>query len=444
MVTVVLRYILILLFTFGSIHLIKAQSTEIGFVEAQVDNVKPYVGQPIIYTFRFFYTFTPFQETYIWPDFEGFGQAFQPEHFSVEVINSTQYTVYRQDILLYPLRAGEFTIGEAIITLPETPFQLGANLATEPIDVTVQPLPTTLSAYFTGAVGQYQITGALSEEVIQLGEKINLELNISGTGNIQQFTPPKLTIPENWQIVSRVPNFQPSATIPTFGTRQFIWEIYPSEAGRFLLDPVLFTYFDPISTNYQTIQTEPFILEVRPSTQSTQKLPLNITPNPLPLRPMPALEADQNNSQNVLDSLWPWLLSPALGISSLMWLWRTNRLKQKNQRSIYSQAFSKAQKYLRQAQRATPMTGYRQIDRAFWTYFADKLGAENGNLLRQDDIINACVNLPEHLRERVMQCLEQLGLAQYSPAYPREKYTSLLKYTLDTLKLVDEQWSNKR
>lgn len=419
---------------------IQAQSGKIGFVEAEIDNATPYVGQPITYTFRFFYTFTPFQEAYRWPDFSGFGQSFQPEFLSVQVINGEQYTVYSQEIILYPLRAGEFTISETTITLPETPFQSGDFLATEPLVVNVQPLPPNLSSYFTGAVGQFDIAAELSQKVIRLGESSRLSVAITGTGNLQQFSAPIISIPTDWQAIRQTPTLAPSGSIPTFGTQIFIWDIFPTQEGRFLLEPIVFTYFDPSAGTYQTIQTSAMPIEVLPGLAVPQPTPISTPNTRLDLEPIPAVMLRSSSSLNLLDSIWLWLISPLCGLGMLVWMWK-DKILERNQGPKRSLAFKKAQKQLRQAQSSSPESAYWQIDTALRAYFADRIGIENGSMLKQDDVLTACASLSNDLQRRIESCFEQLGVAQYSP-YSIQKHLPLLKYVQETLKLVDEQWPN--
>src|SRR6185312_13599553 len=64
----------------------------------------------------------------------------------------------------------------------------------------VEALPSAgRPADFSGAVGQFEIGAQLAQPALTQGEPAELQLNVHGTGNFGQFTPPTLDANTDWK-----------------------------------------------------------------------------------------------------------------------------------------------------------------------------------------------------------------------------------------------------
>ena len=82
------------------------------FVEAEVDDETPYVGQQVTYTVKFYVAYpTDKIPTYRAPEFSGFMNQTWPtrQEYSVTV-DDLSYTVYQVSTILYPTMAGDRSI----------------------------------------------------------------------------------------------------------------------------------------------------------------------------------------------------------------------------------------------------------------------------------------------------------------------------------------------
>lgn len=415
--------------------------SEIGFVEAAIDNENPFTGQPILYRFRFYYSFTPNAETYDWPDFIGFGQEFRPQFLSVAAVEGVQYTVYQQDIGLYPSRTGTFEIEPTIVTLPETPFQRGAIMQTRPATVFVRPLPDGAPTSFNGAVGQYDMTVTLEPASIKLGDFGILKLSLTGVGNIQQMLAPDFALPPGWQKIAKPSQFQSNPNIPFGGTRIFEWQIFPNKDGVQVVAPIVFSYFNPQAEIYESKTGNPLVLEVIPNDDAFDLEVRMNRPTPLPhiphpLKPLPATLVVAKADTAGLP-IWMWLTSPLIASASGLWAVRQHRYRQNANQRRRSNAYKNALAILKLAQSDKSIHAYKQINIAIMTYFADKLQRPLDEITR-GDILQTVGG--DDLQARLKTCFELIDAGLYSPS-ASEDSRNLIRYVLETVKQIDELWT---
>jgi hypothetical protein len=132
------------------------------FVEAELDNPHPYLGQQVIYTHRFFSSISLFNDPfYDLPRFNGFWSQEEPVVTDrVHRVAGRRYNVREVKLVLFPTRTGPLTIDEAVVSSPGGVLNSGFSLVTEPIDVEVQPLPPDAPDGFDGAVGLFTLERA--------------------------------------------------------------------------------------------------------------------------------------------------------------------------------------------------------------------------------------------------------------------------------------------
>jgi hypothetical protein len=207
----------------------------------------------------------------------------------IENINGKIFDVHTiRKVQLYPLQAGIFTIDamevknkvefskSAVIKRTEQDIAegiLGRNddealvngtevfetdISTEPVSVNVKPLPEKNKPdSFTGAVGHFIITTALTNGKLAKNEQGFLEVNISGKGNFTQLVAPSIHWPTGVESFGIVINDSLDKTkIPLAGTRTFRYPFVCSSPGMLELPGVSFSFFDTDSNNYKTISTK--------------------------------------------------------------------------------------------------------------------------------------------------------------------------------------------
>jgi hypothetical protein len=111
-------------------------------------------------------------------------------------------------------------------------------------------------ASFTGAIGQFRITGDASPTSVNVGEPIYLTFSIAGEGNFDRVHCPALAADPAWKSYvpeSRIDYLDESHTQ---GTKTFQQAIIPQKGGELPIPSAVFSYFDPATKQYVTVPLE--------------------------------------------------------------------------------------------------------------------------------------------------------------------------------------------
>ena len=162
------------------------------FVEAEVDNPRPYVGEQVVYTFRFYRAVNlAGQPQYEAPSFQGFWSEHETEQSDYRVQAAGRvYQVTEVRTILFPSVVGPVTVEPASLTMPGSLFRRGSTLQTQPIALDVQPLPPTAPEGFNGAVGQFTLTGTVDATESKVNEPLTWQVTLSGRGNLNAMPDP--------------------------------------------------------------------------------------------------------------------------------------------------------------------------------------------------------------------------------------------------------------
>jgi hypothetical protein len=421
------------------------------FVEAVVDNPTPYVGQQIIYRFRFYVAADVTNPQYEAPDFEGFWRIDKKAiNNSTVVINNRQYIVTELDTALFPTRPGIINISPANVLLPETVFRAEEKILTKIVTVDVQPLPQGAPPGFSGAIGQFNLTATLDRQSALLGEPFVLRLLISGTGNVEQLTLPDLPIPADWRIYPNPTTFTFTETDSLIvGEKAYEYLLIPGQVGQQTLPGITFDYFDPGTGLYRSANTEPVTLEILPPNQvNLQPTPSAIDSEtdarttPLPLKPINSTLHIGTNNPGV-NFLLLWLLPPLGVIVSWWWRWQQKRNHLHDKITRTSLALENAQTKLRTLSKTTPSESYQAVRAAIMNYFADKLNYTGKDLSEVDlEKFLTEANISSNLSKRILLCLEWSDEGQYAATGSIDLPT-LINRTSETLVALDNNWKSK-
>lgn len=417
----------------GWISITAAQDNpRIDEIKVTISNATPYLGQQLIYTVTYY---APAEATNIQlqlPDFVGFAQKNQPISQTSQQIENQQASLIQQQVLLHPNLEGTQIINPATINIPETPFQAGQMLVSDPISLTVQALPPNPPDTFTGAVGQFDLSTSLDKAEGQSGEPITLEITLTGSGNFDQILSPSHRLPNNWQISSRPPHYQDiNAQVQS---KNFYWQFIPNQIGELSLPAIIFSYFDPNSASYRTLTSNPLSLTI--SGEAFQALSTSQRPSEqIPLKPITSIQTD-----NPIPDLFFWLLwliVPILFI--IIILVQSTRNRGTSSTPKRSQALQLVMQYLSQAQQSDANTAYRLIGQGITSYL-NQIYRTDTEALSLNEVKQLIRNLSPDLQKRLITCLEQADAGQYAPI-TKQDAQSLLRQTFDTLKQIENEVS---
>lgn len=130
--------------------------------------------------------------------------------------------------------------------------------------INVKALPEAgKPADFSGAVGRFAFKVIPSKTNIKSGESLDLEVSVSGTGNLKLFTLPKPIVPTALEMYDPVHSEKVSTPLSGMtGRISDKYAIIPQYKGKYPIKPMTFTYFDLGSQSYKTVTSPEIMINV--------------------------------------------------------------------------------------------------------------------------------------------------------------------------------------
>lgn len=254
-----------------------------AFVTAEVSSREPYVGQQVIYTWRFLRRVPIADPRLSLPELEGFVVEDLGEVNEYQAtLDGVQYQVSEFRKALFPQEEGTLTVPATSLQVRvavDNPRRRGRDiledffgrttteprvLRTPPLELTVRPLPAP-PAGFSGLVGDFQLESRISKQELQVGESATLTYTISGKGNVQMISEPEL--PEISAF--KVYDDKPTSDIKRLssglsGAKSFRKALVPLVPGEITVPSVSLTYFDVETGSYRSTRSPELALHVLP------------------------------------------------------------------------------------------------------------------------------------------------------------------------------------
>ncbi|MCB0592559.1 MAG: protein BatD [Lewinellaceae bacterium] len=378
-----------------------------------------------------------------------------------EVVKGKQYvTKILKRVALFPQQAGSLVISPMTVQLGVlkeegrrrnfffTPEVRRVPASTEPLTIKVAPLPARPPASFSGGVGDFRMSSALSRTTVTTDDALTLTITITGSGDIKRVQAPDLQVPASFELydpkVAEESSFENAGGIT--GKKVFEYLMLPKEAGNFRLQPA-FTYFHPDSARYVTADETVYNITVRPGTGRAQsRLPADgeglsqkedinflMTDTALYRRRPPFLGAPL---------FWALALLPALALGGIVAAqrWRARRasvdptlLRSRRARKVAQQRLSTAEQHL---EAGNTRAFYDEVSKAMLGYVCDKLHIPRSSLSK--------ANLQRRLEElqiddglvgRFMAIIQACEMALFAG---REDAASMKGTYQDALKVITE------
>jgi hypothetical protein len=263
-----------------------------GFAEFVVSKKTAYIGETIPVELRLYVDARVRWQPVAMPDIagEGFTKQKLPEpRREQQEKNGREYDVLIFKTAITPSRAGQITLGPSEIPynarIPRArrggarslldddvfgdPFfssvqQMKAKAAV--LELTVKPLPATGKPRdFSGAVGSFQFAAEGTPKQVKVGDPVAMKLRVSGRGNFDRMSAPAPQNATGWRTYPPSSTFQADDEIGYAGTKTFEMAVVP-ETIKTEMPAFQFSYFDPLSEKYVTLNSEPAALVVEEGT----------------------------------------------------------------------------------------------------------------------------------------------------------------------------------
>lgn len=262
-----------------------AKGTEPFFLVAAVSDMTPYVNESFTLAVRFYFSKSFYDAPYQKPTVSNLFLEDQAPREGSQAIGNTLYRYQEQRYQLTAASPGKATIGPASVRYKtgSSPFSAfdrlfgGAAVGPEktalsaPITLNVRALPAGQPDSFYGAVGSgYAFSAQAQPQEVQAGEAINLTATVTGPGNLKST--------QNLQFPT-LPGFKiyPAAATATStptsngglrSQKTFKAVLVPNASGIYTLPALKWSYFNPKTASYQTLQTNPIQVTVTPAQQA--------------------------------------------------------------------------------------------------------------------------------------------------------------------------------
>lgn len=251
---------------------------------AEVSNGNPYLNEPVTVIYKLY--FNPrFQVRNVQevdnPKYNGFWS----QQINIDKLEAVQGKYDGQDyalvvwrkVILYPQESGAKPLEPLTINLDidvptgrrnffmEPEYQsVTKTISAGAKTINVKPLPDAGKPLsFSGAVGKFNFEVQPSKTELRAGESLDLEIKVTGTGNLKLFTLPKTEFPSAFEVFD--PEHKEEVNTPLSGMNGTIsdkYTIIPQFKGKYTLKPIEFSYFDLGSKSYKTISSEAITINV--------------------------------------------------------------------------------------------------------------------------------------------------------------------------------------
>jgi hypothetical protein len=270
------------------------------FLSAETNKTTCYVGEPMMAVYRACTRLNTSSQVVKRPSFTGFSVIEMVDSYDsrpvVERIHGKPFYVHLiRKVQLFPLQPGTYELDNAEVEStihfvkrdgtaadelgklfdPSSngqyqPITHNLTLKTDPITITVKPLPDTgQPPDFSGAVGNFAINAQTSQATTTTGSQVTVQFLIKGSGNFPLVTAPQVKWPEGLEVSNAVVREKTDPyQFPLTGYKSFEYSIVPRDTGTLVIPSASFSYFDAQHKSYKTVTSPALTIVVKKGSNS--------------------------------------------------------------------------------------------------------------------------------------------------------------------------------
>ena len=125
---------------------------------------------------------------------------------------------------------------------------------------------------FSGAVGEFDFDVILNKNALKATESFQVKIKVKGKGNLKLFNLPPINVPNTLEVYE--PEHEENIQITVSGMEGFIednYTIVPEYQGKYPIPSVKFTYFNPQTALYKTLDSQDLLVDVFDGPQAGSK-----------------------------------------------------------------------------------------------------------------------------------------------------------------------------
>jgi hypothetical protein len=432
---------------------------------AEVSKYKPYLNEGIYVVYKLF--LSPTVNIRNWrplddPKFEGFWS----QNINIDQLELKQgefggqpyrYVELRKTVL-YPQRTGELKIEPLSLSVSvEVPSDqrdffgrrtyevVEKNFSANTRIIEVKPLPELgKPKNFSGAVGEFNFKLKANRKELDAQMSLELTSEVSGKGNLKLFNMPEIQTPSSFELYE--PERQENVRTSSLGMQGRVSEKYtviPEFKGDYTIQPVPFSYFNPRTESYETLNSSPISIKVNsgpegprsPITTSggeNTKVQNIISPknnfNYIKLKT--SLKQKDNPVFFQSPLYWTLFFVPFLAIPFMLIFGKIKNRETDQNEMLQKRANKLAKRYLSEAKKnlGTSQPFYEALERAFNNYLKAKLKIQTLEMHKDkiQELLNA-KGVSQETTTQFLKLLENCELARYTPSVTKDMQTDFEK-----------------
>lgn len=272
----------------------QGQDAEV-FIQAVLDKETAYVGEQISVTYKLYRSANFSPSPYNLPDFVGFWSevVYTPRSlkFRNVTLNGKSYQaadLYK--VALFPTKTGELTIPSLTV---QGQMEVKSNrrsrrspvfdpffdsFFTETVtkhiqspekSIKVKHYPKQKPYDFSGAVGSFQLSARVDADSVMVNEGFTYTIQLKGTGNMGQFSLPKIDFPESLEAFPPTESFKKDAFRDALtGTMSWEYILIPRMAGNLFIPKMKMSFFNPHSETWEKTESQGIAVSISPGKES--------------------------------------------------------------------------------------------------------------------------------------------------------------------------------
>ncbi len=187
-----------------------------------------------------------------------------------------RYVVLKR-VVLYPQKSGELEIEplslDVTVDVPTNKrdffggrvyAQTNKTVSAGKRTIKVKALPTTNQpADFNGAVGDFDFAVTTSKTSLNATESLQAKVEVTGKGNLKLFKLPEPVLPSSLEVYE--PEFNEGVRTTLAGMQGTVsndYTIVPEFRGKYPLQPISFSFFNPKTEKYTTLTSDEIVINV--------------------------------------------------------------------------------------------------------------------------------------------------------------------------------------
>ncbi len=323
----------------------------------------------------------------------------------------------------------------------------------EPVRITVDPLPPHPPDGFSGGVGKYTVESWLDKRQVKTNDPVTLRVKISGRGNLKLLTAPNITFPPDLEKYDpKISDNISNEGNQISGSRTFEYLLIPRHAGEQRIASFPFVYFDPERKSYVTNNSPEFVLTVEKGNDLALGTVTGVSREDVKLlgEDIRFIKSGAftmtRRGESFVGSV-PFVAATACPVLAFIGFAVYVRKRERTRGNVLllrnRKARKMAQKRMKEAKqflgRKQSEAFYAEVSRALWGYVGDKLGIAPADLT-VDGVRETLQTrgVPEEAVKELASTIERCEFARFAPGAGAGQMDGMYKAAVDLISTIED------